>query len=258
MRKHFAVISLCIVLAAAGAAWWILHKPIPPADEYTVKPVITKIEKPAPTPAATSFNKSQYSLDDPTSIWVVANKLRPLNPKEYEPADLVTPNVPTRVAGMQLRQAAATALEQLFAAAQQNGTALRLSSGYRSYTYQVNLYNGYVKSQGQASADSQSARPGFSEHQTGLAADVGGVSGGCNVEQCFGQTAAGKWLAANAYKHGFIIRYPNGLTNITGYTYEPWHVRYVGVELATEMHNQSIQTLEEFFGLPAAPDYSAN
>jgi len=257
MRKRFIVVSLLILVAGGAVSLWLMRQPIPPPVQSNVKPVITKIARPAPAPTAGSFDKSHYSLDDPTSMWVVVNKLRPLSPKEYVPTDLVVPTVPTRVSGMQVRQAAATALQSLFAAAEQNGTALKLSSGYRSYGYQVNLYNGYVKSEGQASADAQSARPGFSEHQTGLAADVGPASGGCNVDQCFGQTAAGKWLAANAYKYGFIIRYPEGLTAVTGYTYEPWHVRYVGTELATEMHAQGVQTLEQFFGLPAAPDYSA-
>jgi len=130
-----------------------------------------------------------------------------------------------------------------------------VSSAYRSYSYQVSLYGKYVRDQGQSVADTQSARPGYSEHQTGLAVDVEPYDQQCDVEQCFADLPAGKWIAANAYKYGFIIRYTKDKTHVTGYEYEPWHVRYVGVELATEMHNQHIETLEEFFGLPAAPDY---
>ena len=107
----------------------------------------------------------------------------------------------------------------------------------------------------EASADDESARPGFSEHQTGLAVDVGMANATCEVDQCFGATPAGKWVAANGYKYGFIVRYPQGLSDITGYEYEPWHLRYVGVGLATEMHNKAVQTLEQFFDLPAATDY---
>ena len=77
----------------------------------------------------------------------------------------------------------------------------------------------------------------------------------CALDQCFADTPAGQWLAANAYKWGFILRYPNGMDAITGYEFEPWHYRYVGVALATEMHDQGVATLEEFFGLPAAPTY---
>jgi D-alanyl-D-alanine carboxypeptidase len=112
-----------------------------------------------------------------------------------------------------------------------------------------------VNVQGKAVADSQSARPGYSEHQTGLAVDVEPTSRKCEVEACFGDTPEGKWVAANAHKFGFIIRYPKNMQSVTGYIYEPWHIRYVGKELAGEMHKQNIATLEQFFGLEAAPDY---
>jgi D-alanyl-D-alanine carboxypeptidase len=156
---------------------------------------------------------------------------------------------------MKLRAEAAKSLEKLFAAAKHNGTPLRLSSAYRSYVYQVSLYSGYVAKEGQGAADAESARPGYSEHQTGLAVDVGNVDGACEVERCFGDSPAGQWVAANAYKYGYIVRYPNGLTDVTGYEYEPWHLRYVGVDLAAEMHKMGTQTLEQFFGLDSAPDY---
>lgn len=209
--------------------------------------------------AQQKFNPSLYSLTDPSSIWAVINKQRPLNPKEYVPADLKTPSVALRLSdtssSMKLREEAATALMHLFAAAESNGTPLRLSSAYRSYTYQVGLYNGYVTKEGQNSADAESARPGYSEHQTGLAADVGNLNGACEVEVCFGDSPAGKWVAINGYKYGFIVRYPAGLTEVTGYEYEPWHLRYVGVDLATEMHRRDIQTLEQFFKLGSAANY---
>jgi D-alanyl-D-alanine carboxypeptidase len=86
--------------------------------------------------------------------------------------------------------------------------------------------------------------------------DISSVPAVCPLKACFADTDQGKWLAANAYKWGFILRYPNGMTNITGYEFEPWHYRYVGIELATEMHTTGIKTLEQFFGLPAAPDYA--
>lgn len=205
-----------------------------------------------------SFNKKQHSLTDPTSIWVIVNKKTPLNPQDYVPDDLVTPDLPLRVPGnvsMQMRQVTADALTKLFAAAAADGAPMMVSSGYRPYTYQVTLYNGYVKTQGQAVADTQSARPGYSEHQTGLAVDVEPKDQTCDVDECFADTPAGKWVAANAYKYGFVIRYPKGDDAITGYTYEPWHLRYVGVDLATEMHTEGVSTLERFFGLPDAPDY---
>lgn len=206
-----------------------------------------------------SFDKKQYSLTDPGSIWVIANKHNPLQPKTYAPDDLVTPDVPLRLtngdAEMDLRKVAADALKEMFTAAKQDDLDLQISSAYRSYNYQVNLYNHYVNVQGKAVADSQSARPGYSEHQTGLAVDVEPTSRKCEVEACFGDTPEGKWVAANAHKFGFIIRYPKNMQSVTGYIYEPWHIRYVGKELAGEMHKQNITTLEQFFGLEAAPDY---
>jgi D-alanyl-D-alanine carboxypeptidase len=99
------------------------------------------------------------------------------------------------------------------------------------------------------------ARPGYSEHQTGLAADLSAAGQGCVIRVCFANTKAGKWLAANAWQYGFILRYPKGHTATTGYQFEPWHYRYVGVELSTQMHLTGVAVLEDFFGLPAAPKY---
>lgn len=210
------------------------------------------------TTTVPTFDKTQYSTIDPISIWIVVNKVRPLNPLSYAPNDLVTPNLPLRVPGnetMKMRTTTATALEQLFATAKLANYDLMVSSGYRSYSYQVGLYNGYVSSMGKAAADQLSARPGYSEHQTGLAVDVEPTSRKCELDQCFANTPEGQWLAANAYQYGFIIRYPADKVAITGYEYEPWHLRYVGIALATEMHVQGVETLEEFFGLSGGVNY---
>jgi zinc D-Ala-D-Ala carboxypeptidase len=188
-----------------------------------------------------AFDKSKYSTSDPASIWVVVNKQRPLDPLAYVPSDL------TSIDGQQMRAEAATALQKLIDAAKDEGYELKPLSGYRSYSYQKTVYNREVANYGQATADTQSAKPGHSEHQTGLAMDVGG--GGCNIDDCFGNTNEGKWVAANAYKYGFVVRYIAGKESVTGYRAEPWHIRYVGIELATEMHNTGVATLEEFFGL---------
>ncbi|HEU4914269.1 MAG TPA: M15 family metallopeptidase [Candidatus Saccharimonadales bacterium] len=209
--------------------------------------------------AAHGFDKKQFSLNDPASLWVVTNKQRTLQPASYEPADLVTPDVQLRLGRnaeeMQLRKAAATALQDLFAAASGDGIELQISSAYRSYGYQKNLYNHYVDVQGRETADTQSARPGYSEHQTGLAVDVEPTSRECEVEACFGDLPEGKWVADNAYKYGFIIRYPKDMQHVTGYIYEPWHIRFVGTALSSEMNRQRVTTMEQFFGLENAPDY---
>lgn len=191
-----------------------------------------------------------------TLSWVV-NKRRALNPKTYVPPNLVVPSVKLRVPGhqtMKIRSDVATAAQQLFAAAKAAGHDPMLSSGYRSYSYQSTLYNSYVNNSGQAAADTYSARPGHSEHQTGLSFDICNA-GSCNLQESFGGTALGQWVAAHAHEHGFIIRYPNGKQGITGYIYEPWHLRYVGKTTAAQIHSSG-KTLEEHFGLPAAPTYN--
>jgi len=202
------------------------------------------------------FNKTAYSIDTPGSIWWVVNKTRPLHPTDYVPPDLVVPNIPLRLTSgdqeMHVSKQMATDLESLVSAGNKANVHLMLASGYRSYNLQVLVYNQNVKSLGQAGADQASAKPGTSEHQTGFAADLEPASRVCEVATCFSTTPEGIWLAAHAYQYGFIIRYPADKTAITGYEYEPWHVRYVGVALATELHNKNIETLEEFFGLPAA------
>lgn len=254
MKQRLTFFIIIVLIIGAGVVFFKRHDS--KTEVQTTKSANTTSN--TKTDNNSSFDKSRYSLTDPTSIWVVVNKKRPLQPKDYIPADLVTPNLPQRVPGnesMQMRKVTADALTQLFAAAKAAGAPMMISSGYRSYSYQVSLYGSYVSSEGQSVADTQSARPGYSEHQTGLAVDVEPLDGQCDVDQCFATTPAGKWLAANAYQYGFIIRYPNDKTSITGYEYEPWHVRYIGVDLATEMHNTGIETLEEFFGLGAAPGY---
>lgn len=209
---------------------------------------------PSPTPSP-AFDRAARSIDDPASLWVVANKLRPLDPTGYAPADLVPVPIPY-VYEPVLRTEAASAAVALVEAAAAEGIALQSQSAYRSYDSQVRVYNGWVAQLGQEAADRTSARPGHSEHQTGLAIDFSASPAQCTLDQCFADTPQGQWLAANAWRFGFHLRYPEGATPVTGYEFEPWHYRYVGPELAAELHESGILTLEEFFGLPPAPDYA--
>jgi len=256
VRKYLIIVA-AVLAVATGASWWYFHRPQPSVviTDTAVKPPahIQKANEGSP-----EFNKQQFSLTDPASAWVVVNKQHPLQPTNYAPTDLRQPNMQLRAAGkpeMQVRDAAATALEQLNAAATKANIQIQVVSGYRSYDYQVSVYGNYVKSVGQSAADQESARPGYSEHQTGMAVDLGAQNGACTLEACFGNTAEGKWLAANAHLYGYILRYPADKIAITGYEYEPWHFRYVGVALATEMHKQNIQTLEEFFNVTGGTTY---
>ncbi len=207
---------------------------------------------------AESFNKNLYKLDEPGSPWWIVNKHRPL-PAGYVPADLAVPDVKLRLDAnaeqMQFSTSATPAIIEMFNAAKQDGIELVFGSGYRSEVLQRQFYNQYVAQDGQAAADRYSARPGTSEHQTGLSFDATASNGACHLEKCFATTPEGNWLVKNAYKFGFIIRYVEGKESVTGYDFEPWHMRYVGNELAEEMQITGIQTLEEFFGLPAAPSY---
>ena len=137
------------------------------------------------------------------------------------------------------------ALQRMFTDAEKDGVSLYKISGFRSYETQVNLYNQYVARDGEQAADRYSARPGTSEHQSGLSYDVGAIGSACNLREQFGETKEGQWIARNAHRYGFIIRYPKGKEQITGYQYEPWHLRYLGKNNATKVQ-QSGQSLEEY------------
>jgi LAS superfamily LD-carboxypeptidase LdcB len=196
------------------------------------KPSTTTQEtKKEDTTFTTSKGFKGYTKDGITYIdgILVANKTYSL-PSTYKPGGLT--------------KETSDALNKMKAAAAIDGLNIYLSSGYRSYNTQNTIYNRYVKRDGIAKADTYSARPGHSEHQTGLAFDVN------TINDTFHNTPEAKWLAANCYKYGLILRYPQGKTNETGYKYESWHFRYVGVDLATKLYNNGDWiTLESYFGI---------
>lgn len=178
---------------------------------------------------------TQGETTEPTYIngILLANKKYPL-PKTYNPG--VDPT-------------AKQAMDQLILAAKEAGYSIVAFSSFRSYDYQKDLYDKYVARDGKENADRYSARPGHSEHQTGLAFDVGEVGReDLWLTSAFGETPAGKWLANNTHHYGFILRYPKGKESITGFMYESWHFRYLGVELATKVYESGL-TLEEYLGV---------
>jgi D-alanyl-D-alanine carboxypeptidase len=187
--------------------------------------------------------------DDPASLLVVVNKQRALRPSEYRPSAL------RHVDGVELRDDAARALSRLLRAADRAGAPLIAHSGFRSYESQVSTYHRWVRNLGVRSADSQSARAGFSEHQTGLAVDMLPRGGSCHELGCFGRTRQAAWLAAHATEFGFVVRYGQGQEAVTGYTAEPWHLRYLGRQAAADVRASGAASLEEYLGLPAAPGY---
>ncbi len=186
-------------------------------------------------------------VTNPESNLVLVNKHRKL-PDGYTPEDLTRPNVPfTSPKDKEktlLRKDAADALENMFEAAKKEGLELTAVSGYRSYKRQKSLHDTYVRRQGKAEADSVSAIPGTSEHQTGLAMDISSKSAKFQLEPIFGETNEGKWVAKHAHEFGFVIRYLEDKTETTEYSYEPWHLRYVGNPYATYIYKHHL-TLEE-------------
>ena len=179
---------------------------------------------------------------DPEGLLFLANRTWRVS-KAYVPEYRLT-NVPGQVRN--LRDDAARALEKMYAACKEEiGITLVSVSGYRSYSKQTNIYNAKVKSVGsKVKADEYVARPGASEHQLALAMDVG-QKGKVNLSAEFAKFGGGKWIADNCWKYGFILRYGQGWEEVTGYEYEPWHIRYVGKEMAKAIHEKNIP-LETF------------
>jgi D-alanyl-D-alanine carboxypeptidase len=206
------------------------------------------------------FDVEDYSIDEAASPWVVVNKQRPLEIEKYVPKTLVKPAFASprtnNPYGLMLSKPAGDAFITLAKALKKAGAGeLFMQSAYRSYNYQVSVHSRAVARLGLKAGEALAARPGFSEHQTGLAVDVAAIGQGCVIRVCFSKTRAGRYVAKYGYRFGFIVRYPDGDTATTGYQYEPWHLRYVGVGLATEMHNTGVTVLENFWGLDAAPAY---
>lgn len=236
--------KVALGVAGALALWGViaLNSGGDAAEPAGSQTPATKIEnKRAPTNS--EVNPNQYSHTAADSIWVVVNKAHPLEPVDYEPKLAM-------VQGFGVDDRMAPHLSALLAAANANKTPLTIISGHRSYDYQLKLYNERVLERGQEAADQLYAKPGRSEHQTGLAADLDNLNpGNCRLDACFANTPGGQWLSAHSAEYGFVIRYPAKATSITGYTAEPWHIRYVGVELATYLFAHGDETLEQFFGV---------
>lgn len=189
-------------------------------------------------------------IQNPQNTMALVNKIFGL-PDHYIPGDLVRPNVQFSFGDAKLekslmREEAAKALEDMFEGARNEGIELAAVSGYRSFGRQETLFNAEVNKVGEEKALQAVARPGSSEHQTGLSMDISSKTNDFNLNEQFGMTKEGVWLAHHAHKYGFILRYPKDKEGITGYMYEPWHFRYVGVKAATEIYENE-WTLEEYF-----------
>ncbi|WP_339146353.1 MULTISPECIES: M15 family metallopeptidase [unclassified Sutcliffiella] len=277
-KKHFSVLVILLLLTGCSNQlddinwkfWEYFMEE--EATEQVVEEVpeeeepVEEEEKPAENPqteAPPETDENQFILEEPfftvlneekvientDNILVLVNKNQSL-PADYVPKDLTIPDVPFSFEGdfdkKYLREEAAHALEELFAAAKAENVEIFAVSGYRSYETQYGIYNTYLKKWGEEKTNAVSAIPGHSEHQTGLAMDISSRSAALDLTEEFGETPEGKWVKENASEHGFIIRYPQDGEVITGYQYEPWHLRYVGKEVATYIQEHDL-TLEEFF-----------
>lgn len=231
--KRILLILPALLLAACGGARSLAQTQPPEATVSIVRATI------APTRTPTASPRPQLCLLTRTVGL----------PSSYVPPDLVT--LPSEwVVGqtVQLRREAAEALVKLLAAAREEGYLMVAVSGYRSYEYQAQVLQQEVRQYGEAQARRQVAEPGHSEHQLGVAVDLATARRPFDLDEEFGNTPEGRWLQQNAARFGFVISYPAGKEAITGYIYEPWHIRYVGPEIARRVV-ESGQTLTEF--LPA-------
>ncbi|MDB5118765.1 MAG: hypothetical protein JWQ79_4257 [Mucilaginibacter sp.] len=213
----------------------------------------------ADSSTATSVNSSDCNTatthNNPESIDVVVNKKHCMQPVTYIPGDLVTV-VDSQGSSYLLSAKAAPSFKAMSDAATADGESFYLTSSYRSYSDQVSTYAYWVNTSGKAGADTYSARPGYSEHQTGLAFDVAATVNGNNyVLSDFAKTSQYQWLQAHAADYGFIQRYYAGSESITGYEAEEWHYRYVGVAVAKDMQTKGIKTLEQYWGISGGDYY---
>lgn len=228
-------------------------------DEQTRELLTSVLEKEQKVEAGKSLPEptepvfSEYGtqvIANPYDQLALVNKEHAL-PEDYIPEDLVIPDVPfpftEELPKMQMREIAAEALEEMFQAADEAGLDLYAQSGYRSFERQDVIFTMNAEKDGEEEANQYSARPGESEHQTGLTMDVTSPDVNYELVEEFGETDEGKWVEENAASYGFIIRYPKGKEDITQYQYEPWHLRYVGKKAAEKMMSEGM-TLEEYLG----------
>ena len=221
VRQINAYTKVVMHLSAVAASLLVAASLVLPAENKTENPVL--------------------DITNSDSVTVLVNKQHPLKPQSYVPANLKT------VGSVKMRGDAAYNLEKMLAAAKAAGAPLNTRSGYRSYDTQKVTYQKWVNTLGAAKANLYSAKPGQSEHQTGLAIDLASATGNCQaLSSCMANTPGGKWLVKHSYEYGFILRYEKGQTDITGYNYEPWHFRFVGIDVAKDYHAKGFHTYEEY------------
>ena len=264
-QKHITLVLLvALLLLCAGcgtAAGTAAVENIPPVEAEPSAEVEfpTEVETPVTSgpsvlpeePVAEPEPEPEIELKEGETLTATGHILTQVDGVTYVDGVIIvnkTYSIPESYPQKSMTDEARAALNVMIEAAAAEGITLVGRTDYRSYSFQATLYNNDVAKDGQAEADRYSARPGHSEHHTGLAIDLN------SLETWFGQTPEGLWLSHHCAEYGYIIRYPEGKEPITGYMYEPWHVRYVGTELAQELYlgDGQFVTLEEHFGITSA------
>lgn len=266
MKKKIIIAGAILVVLAGGfgvkhaySSYWAAHTSS--SNEYYYNEDTGSGEDDTISTEASNSDDELPSRDEvnttPDSIYCLVNKDYSL-PSDYEPDDLVVPDITFSIdyesEKKYMRQVAADALETLFADAKMEQLELVAVSGYRSYERQQEIYENNLKTRGTTHTNQYSAKPGYSEHQTGLVMDVSCKSESYDLQESFGDTPEGKWVAENCAKYGFVVRYPEGKSEITGYAYEPWHLRYVGVEMAAFLTEHDL-TLDEYYHYEPSFDF---
>ena len=251
-RRGFVALAALAVISGCSSL------PEPPERQAIEPPdpiVATVAADPsAAAPTSQPAAVTAYDITSASSITVVITKRRPLDPVSYVPDGLVPLSGVPGGGSQKMRREAAAAMTRMYEAANDAGAPFSILTAYRSYNFQQGVYGADARRSGTAAADTRVARPGYSEHQTGLAADINDVPAN-KLQQSFGQSAAGRWIRDHAHEYGFVVSYPDGSQDVTGYKYEPWHIRYVGTDVSRAMHEQGVPTLQEFMEVDPSPDY---
>ena len=228
---------------------YYMHKNLKEYEEYldlNPNKTIEEIIKDVNIHHNYEYYEKTYATDTKQDYALLVNKYYYLS-EDYIPDDLVV--ISTKyswgTAGSQkIRSEAYEAFKEMHEAANQNGIYLMVNSSFRDYASQLRVYDNYKNNHGEEYADKIAARPGFSEHQTGLALDIFSIKS--SAQATFKDSDAYQWLKENSYKYGFILRYPENLENITGYNFESWHYRYVGKDLAKKVYESGL-TYDEYY-----------
>ncbi len=250
MKGWLVGLALVIVLGAAGVGLWVTwdstqtsadplamaaNDRLVTTTTSALEPTTTTVPPPPPCEQGEEPVVGDPATEWPTTVIDTGHTL----PAAFAPGDLVDVTEAGFESRDQVRDFVIADLAALRAAAEANGTPIVVISGYRSHDYQANLFADRAAEVGEAEAALRTARPGHSEHQLGTAVDV--VDPGvADLTTAFAQTPAGQWVAAHAHEYGFVLSYPDGARDRTCYEFEPWHLRYVGKDVATEIHESGL------------------